>query len=217
MLKGFLPFKRTPPQENPLRKPNNTPWYKANGLFTSKDSNNDPTRQDLNLLGHHELFSKDTEIRYRLVLFFQLCIFIISTVLLILLFISWSYDTKLTALKRETDFLVGQMSGYSSDISQAHLVATRLNTYALLKKSRKEIGVPIEKVLSIAAKYVIVTDFKGDSARFYISAQAEDATTIVKMLYDLLKSGALTQLSLKSLDFSPNDKLYILSLEGIYK
>jgi len=59
--------------------------------------------------------------------------------------------------------------------------------------------------------------FVGKPEGFTIIARSKDPSSIVRVLYQLVNSGEIKQIILKSAEVDADTKIYRISLEGVYK
>ena len=82
---------------------------------------------------------------------------------------------------------------------------------------RKKMSVPIERVFTITNDAMQLLVFSGKPEGFSVVAQSKDPSSIVKVLYQLINSGEISRLVLKSADIDTDTKIYRISFEGVYK
>jgi hypothetical protein len=197
MLKELLPYKQPQP-ENPQDPLSNV-------------------SSDANLLGKRELFKAEVNIRAMMSRFYKGIVFVMCTLCLALLSLNYHYTSKINKLDERKTQLVNEMLANEENINQARKLQSQIDDYKRILGIRKKMSVPIERVFTITNDNMELLVFIGKPEGFSVVARSKDPSSIVKVLYQLINSGEISRLVLKSADVDTDTKIYRISFEGIYK
>lgn len=193
----MLPYKQPQP-ENPLDPLSNV-------------------SSDANLLGKRELFKAEVNVRSMMSRFYKSVVLVMCTLCLVLLSLNHLYTSKINKLDERKTQLVNEMLANEESINQARKLQSQIDSYKKILGIRKKMSVPIERVFTITNDAMQLLVFSGKPEGFSVVAQSKDPSSIVKVLYQLINSGEISRLVLKSADIDTDTKIYRISFEGVYK
>jgi len=172
---------------------------------------------DANLLGKRELFRAEVDVRLMMIRFYKWLIFLICTITLLLLAGNLYYTSKINKLNDRKTALIADMVKNEEDIRKARDLQSKIDEYKRILGIRKKMSVPVDSVFRNTNEHMQLLSFVGKPEGFTIIARSKDPSSIVRVLYQLVNSGEIKQIILKSAEVDADTKIYRISLEGVYK